>query len=222
MSRAARLDAPGALHHIMARGIERRDIFRSDTDRDDLLARLGTGVRDAGARIFAWALLPNHLHAFLRSGAISVSRLMQRVLGGYAREFNRRHHRHGYLFQNRFKSIIVEEHPYLLELLRYIYLNPLRAGLLPDLAALDHYRWCGHSRLMGHRADAWQDVEYVLGVFGERVAQALAGGQASPPNSTSTCAQLADGPARSPSPASLRQLSSHSTLSELSLRPVVA
>jgi REP element-mobilizing transposase RayT len=156
----------------MARGIERRAIFRSDHDRDDLLARLATCGREGGARIFAWALLPNHLHALLRSGDVSLSRMMQRVLGGYARAFNRRHRRHGHLFQNRFKSVIVEEQLYLLELVRYIHLNPLRAGLVADLAALDRYRWSGHSRLMGQVEDGWQDVDSVLGLFGDRVAQA--------------------------------------------------
>jgi putative transposase len=172
MARGPRLDGPGVLHHVMARGIEQRPIFRCDSDRRDLLSRLASSCREGGARIFAWALLPNHAHALLLSGKTPLSRIMQRVLGGYAREFNRRYRRHGHLFQNRFKSVVVEHDPYLLELVRYIHLNPLRAGLVADVAALDRYAWSGHSRLMGFADDRWQDVEYVLSLFGDRVAAA--------------------------------------------------
>ena len=97
---------------------------------------------------------------------------MNRALGGYARTFNQHYHRQGHLFQNRFKSILVEEEPYLLELVRYIHLNPLRAGLVANLAALDRYPWTGHSRLMGTVENDWQDVDAVLGLFGGRVAVA--------------------------------------------------
>ena len=97
---------------------------------------------------------------------------MQRVLGGYAREFNRRHHRHGHLFQNRFKSVVVEADAYLLELVRYIHLNPVRAGLLADVAALDRYPWTGHARLMGVVDDGWQAVDSVLSLFGPRIGEA--------------------------------------------------
>jgi hypothetical protein len=94
------------------------------------------------------------------------------VLGGYAREFNRRHHRHGHLFQNRFKSVVVEEEAYLLELVRYIHLNPVRAGLLADVAALDRYPWTGHARLMGVVDDGWRAVDSVLSLFGPRIGEA--------------------------------------------------
>ena len=136
------------------------------------MARLATACRDGGASVLAWALLPNHLHVLLRSEHATLSRLMHRVLGGYAGTFNRRHHRHGHLFQNRFKSIVVEDEPYLLQLVRYIHLNPLRAGLVTDVATLDHDRWTGHSRLMGFIEDGWQDVDSVLGRFGTRVGEA--------------------------------------------------
>jgi hypothetical protein len=93
---------------------------------------------------------------------------MRRLLTGYAGDFNRRHKRIGRLFQNRYKSILVEEEPYLLELVRYVHLNPLRAGLVQSLEQLDRYPWTGHSALMGRVARPWQAVREVLGQFGSR------------------------------------------------------
>jgi len=172
MPRAPRLDGPGVLHPVIARGIERRRILRTDHDRADRLARLATGCRLGGASLLAWALLPNHLHALRRAGPVRLSRLLQRVLGGDAREFNRRHRRHGHPFQNRFKSIVVEDDPYLLELVRDIHLTPRRAGLVADGAALDRYPWCDHSRRVGVMPDGGQAVDEVLQRFGGQVGTA--------------------------------------------------
>ena len=172
MPRTARLDAPGALHHVMVRGLEGRALYRDDADRRDFVERLGAACTASGTRVFAWALLPNHAHVLLASGVDGLSALMRRVLTGYAGMFNRRHRRHGYLFQNRFKSILVEEEPYLLELVRYIHLNPLRAGIIHEISELDRYEWTGHARLMGWRSDPWQDVHTVLAQFGARLGAA--------------------------------------------------
>jgi REP element-mobilizing transposase RayT len=166
MPRKARLDAPGALHHIIARGIERRKIFRDDADRGDFLDRLGGILRDSQTRCFAWALMPNHFHLLLRTGLVPISSVMRRLLTGYAVTFNLRHRRSGHLFQNRYKSILCQEDAYLLELVRYIHLNPLRARLVPDLKALNRYGFCGHSVLMGKLRNDWQDTAYVLKQFG--------------------------------------------------------
>jgi hypothetical protein len=97
---------------------------------------------------------------------------MRRLLTGYAVSFNLRHRRHGQLFQNRYKSILCEEEPYLLELVRYIHLNPLRAKIVADLPELGRYPYCGHSALMGKSVRLWQDIEYVLGSFGKRISVA--------------------------------------------------
>src|SRR5215470_3255126 len=126
MPRGPRLDFPGALHHVMARGIERCDIFRTDDDRAGFVRRLGAVIRKTDARLFAWSLMPNHIHLLVRTSDVRLSAVMRGLLGAYATTFNRRHHRCGHLFQNRFKSILVEEEPYLLELVRYIHLNPVR------------------------------------------------------------------------------------------------
>jgi REP element-mobilizing transposase RayT len=150
----------------MVRGIERRNIFLSDSDRGDLLERIATIVQETGTRIYAWSLLPNHFHLLLRTGHATISRVMRRVLTGYAGGFNRRHQRAGHLFQNRFKSVLVEEEPYFLQLVRYIHLNPIRAGVVQNLNELDRWPWSGHATLMGRRAHPWQDTAFVLGHFG--------------------------------------------------------
>ena len=126
MPRKARIDAPGALHHIICRGFERRRIFLSDRDRDDFVKRLSHIVSDSGTLCYAWALIPNHFHLLLQTGNTAISTVMRRLLTGYAVSFNKRHERQGRLFQNRYKSILCQQEPYLLELVRYIHLNPLR------------------------------------------------------------------------------------------------
>jgi len=149
MPRQPRLDAPGVLQHIMARGIERRKIFRDDKDRTSFLERLAVILEETETQCYAWALIPNHFHLLLRTGSTPLSTIMRRLMTGHAVTFNRRHRRAGHLFQNRYKSVVCEEDAYLLELTRYIHLNPLRAGLVEDLNALDKYAWSGHSVLMG-------------------------------------------------------------------------
>ena len=166
MPRAPRLDVPGALHHVIARGIERSDVFHDDTDRTDFLNRIRVLFPETGTTLYAWSLLSNHWHMLVRSGPAGISRTMRRLLGGYVTTFNRRHHRCGHLFQNRFKSTLVEEESYFLELLRYIHLNPLRAGIVPDLDALARYPWSGHAVLLGRRSFDAQDREFVLRQLG--------------------------------------------------------
>jgi putative transposase len=133
MPRKARIDAAGALHHIIIRGIEGRKIFRGDEDLENFLDRLAGLLPKTQTRCFAWALLPNHAHLLLQTGVVPIASLMRRLLTGYAVFFNLRYYRHGHLFQNRYKSILCQEDTYLKELVRYIHLNPLRAGLVADL-----------------------------------------------------------------------------------------
>ena len=172
MPRLARLDAPGVLHHIIIRGIERRKIFRDDRDRENFLERLGRLLVETKTGCYAWTFLGNHAHFLLRTGAVPIATLMTRLLTGYVVSFNRRYKRHGHLLQNRYKSIVCQEEPYLQELVRYIHLNPLRAGVIPHLGALNSYPYCGHSALMGKRKRPWQDVDYVLHSFGKRIGNA--------------------------------------------------
>ncbi len=116
MPRGPRLDAPGVLHHVMVRGLERRALFRDDRDRADFVQRLAALAAAQAVAVYAWALLPNHAHLLVRTGRRPLPAAMRALLAGYATAFNRRHQRVGHLFQNRYKSIVVEEEPYLLEL----------------------------------------------------------------------------------------------------------
>jgi len=148
MPRASRIDIPNLLQHVIVRGIVERDIFTCDDDRLDFVRRFSRLLEATGTACLAWALLSNHFHLLLRTTDIPLSKFMRRLLTGYAVTFNLRHDRTSHLFQNRYKSIVCEEEQYLLELVRYIHLNPLRAGLVATLDDLDSYPWCGHSVLM--------------------------------------------------------------------------
>jgi REP element-mobilizing transposase RayT len=172
MPRKARIDAPGAFHHIICRGIERRKIFYNNADRDNLLERLENILIETATPCYGWALLPNHFHLLLRTGNTSISTVMRRILTGYAVSFNRRYDRHGHLFQNRFKSILCQENVYLKQLVRYIHLNPLRAKAVGQFKDLIKYPYSGHSAIMGKVKRDFQHVEYVLRLFGDKVAAA--------------------------------------------------
>jgi putative transposase len=172
MPRRSRIDAPGALHHVICRGIEGRPIFEDDFDRDRFVERLGSVLEETATPCYAWALIPNHFHLLIRTGLVSVATVMRRFLTGYAVSFNHRHRRSGHLFQNRYKSILCQEDPYLLELVRYIHLNPIRAGLLADLQSLDQYPYSGHSRVVGKIKGGFQDTEVVLSMFGKTQREA--------------------------------------------------
>ena len=168
MPRKSRIDAPGALHHIIVRGIERRKLFTDDTDRNNFLDRIGGILTETHTSCYAWALIPNHFHLLLRTGKVPIATVMRRLLTGHAGFFNKRHRRSGHLFQNRYKSILCQEDTYLLELVRYIHLNPLRARLIKEFDRLREYPYCGHSALMGKVKKEWQDTEWVLRLFDER------------------------------------------------------
>ena len=165
MPRQARIDAPGAIHHIICRGIERRKIFLDDTDRDNFVSRLGSVLQKTSTPCYAWTLIPNHFHLLLKTGSTPIATVMERLLTGYASEFNRRHNRHGHLFQNRYKSILCQTDQYLLELVRYIHLNPLRARVVASVEGVRYYRYCGHARLMGDDTATWQTTVEVLSRF---------------------------------------------------------
>ena len=172
MPRKARLDAPGTLHHVIMRGIEKRRIVDDQKDREDFVSRMGHIASETETVIYSWALMTNHAHILLRSSQAGLPHYMRRLLTGYAVGYNLRHKRHGHLFQNRYKSIICEEDAYFQELVRYIHLNPLRGGLVTTLEELDRYGWCGHGVVMGKFKHEWQDRDYVLSWFGKREGQA--------------------------------------------------
>ena len=172
MPRKARIDAPGCLHHIIARGIDHQNLFKDKYDRENFIDRLKTIVSETGTTCFAWCLMPNHFHILFKTGSTPIATVMRRLLTGHAIYFNCRHHRNGHLFQNRYKSILCQEDTYLKELIRYIHLNPLRASIVPNMKALDSYRYSGHSTVMGRYKNGWQSTESVLLLFGAKESKA--------------------------------------------------
>lgn len=168
MPRQSRIDTPGALHHIIARGIERRNIFKDNQDRIDFIKNLGSILEQTETACYAWSLIPNHFHLLLRTGMVPIATVMRRIITGHAVRFNRRYKRCGHLFQNRYKSILCQDDKYLLELVRYIHLNPLRAKLVDDLNQLDKYPFSGHSVIMGKQKQSWQEVDDILKYFAKR------------------------------------------------------
>ena len=131
MPRQARIDAPGALYHIICRGIEHRTIFQGDVDRDDFVHRLSTVLPETDTHCYAWALIPNHFHLLLKTGTAPIAVVMHKLLTGYAVHYNR----HGHLFQNRYKSIIFRQIP----VWKLIITNhgQLKPYFLPTSPALD-------------------------------------------------------------------------------------
>ena len=172
MPRKPRLDGTGFLHHVIARGIEKRDIFSGDKDRNFFLERLGKVLTETATLCYAFALIPNHFHLLLRTGRQPISTVMRRLLTAYAVHFNRRQKRTGYLFQNRYRDIICQEDAYLLELIRYIHLNPLREKVVSDLSELDQYKFCGHHFLVENKDSPWFQSNLILEFFGDTTKKA--------------------------------------------------
>jgi len=156
----------------MIRGINRGDLFMDDGDRRKFLKRLGMVMDETSCRIYAFALMTNHVHLLMRSGSLGISAAMRKLLTWYAIYFNKRHNRTGHLFENRYKSILCEEEPYFLELVRYIHLNPIRSGIVSDLEGLKRYPWSGHHILMGTPVP-WMDTDFVLLQFARTRRKAL-------------------------------------------------
>lgn len=174
MPRQARLDVPGALHHIMVRGIDKAKIFKDDQEKAAFLERLGQNVLEADCSVYAWVLMDNHVHLLFRSGRQGISAVMRKLLTWYAQYFNRRHRRTGHLFQNRYKSILCEEEAYLIALVRYIHLNPIRAKIIQTLDELDRYLWSGHRAVIGKANYDWMGVHDILKEFGATKRKAIA------------------------------------------------
>ena len=209
MSRGPRLDTPGALHHVMARGIDRLPIFRDDDDREDLLQRVAKLVLHRQLKVYAWALMPNHFHLLVRTGQVSLDRSMRSLLTGFATVFNRRHHRVGHLFQNRYRSIVCEAERHFLELVRYIHLNPLRAGIVHNVDDLEDYAYTGHSTLLSTVRRDWQSTDEVLAHFGRHSGWARAAYRKF----------ICDGALHGPSGDRLPRASARASLPRLWIRP---
>src|SRR5450756_354991 len=127
MPRGPRLDVADALYHVIGRGVERRPIFRTEPDRIDFLRRLQRLAGEEDVSVFAYVLMDNHFHLVLRRGRTTLAQFMRRLLTGYSVSFNRRHRRSGHLFQDRYHAVLCGGDAYLLVLVRYVHLNPVRA-----------------------------------------------------------------------------------------------
>ena len=166
MPRGPRIDYSGLVHHVMFRGLNKMDIFRDDEDRKDLLHRLNEAIKECQASVYAWVLMTNHVHLLIRtSDKARLWTIMQKVKGGYARHFNNKYGRSGTPFDGRYKSTVVEEEEYFLTLVRYIHLNPYRAGMVADLKGLGEYKWSGHRGMITKRRQPFHDVEDVKDRF---------------------------------------------------------
>jgi REP-associated tyrosine transposase len=169
MARKPRIHYPGGVYHVLLRGNGGQRLFFSDADYQHLYRLLGEGVRRYGYRIHGFCCMSNHIHLALQVGDLPLARGMQNLAFRYTRWINRRRKRIGHLFQGRYKAILVDRDAYLVELVRYIHLNPVRAGLAKDPAG---YRWSGHRAYLGREALSWMTVDLVLGQFGRRVVKA--------------------------------------------------
>lgn len=165
MPRGPRIDPPGAIHHVYARGIEKRNIFLDDIDRDAFLHRVGPNLTRWGMRCPAWSLMPNHFHLLLQSDKGSLPSFMRCLLTGYSKYFNERHKRVGHLFQNRYKSPIVDKEKYFFDVVKYIHLNPLRAEIVRSIAELEEYPWTGHGKILRGGPPEWQDMSLLRAEF---------------------------------------------------------
>lgn len=160
MARAWRVEYEGAFYHVLSRGNERRDIFRDDADRTIFLNTVAEAAERFSLDVFAYVLMGNHYHLLLRTRRANLSKAMQWLGVSYTTRFNRRHSRSGHLFQGRFKSMLVQNDAYLLQLSLYIHRNPLRAGLVERLV---DYRWSSYrAYAYGKQPPPWLNVELIL------------------------------------------------------------
>ena len=171
MARKSRIHSPGGFYHVMLRGNGGQEIFLETADNSHFLDLLADGIARFGFRCHGYCLMPNHVHLVLQAGAAPLSRAMQNLAFRYSRHINARERRIGHLFQGRYRAVLVDAGSYLLELVRYVHLNPVRAGLC---AAPEAWRWSGHRAYLGRAAAPWLTTGFVLSMLapGQRRARA--------------------------------------------------
>lgn len=169
MARKPRIHFPSALYHVILRGNAGDPIFFSDQDRYRLYHIFQYAVERFDCRIHAFCLMRNHIHLVVQTGDIPLSRIMQNVSLRYTKWINYSQSRTGHLFQGRYKALLIDADAYLLELVRYVHLNPVRAGIV---AAADEYPWSGHGAYLGKELMPWFTTDYVLSMFSTDAEQA--------------------------------------------------
>jgi REP element-mobilizing transposase RayT len=166
MPRKARLIVPGAVYHVMGRCLDQYKLFYDDADRSHFLLLLDICLRRTDTCCYAWVLMDNHFHFVLRIGDCELWEIMKPLNMRYSQYHKVKTHRRGPLFMDRYKSIVTQDQDYVQELVRYVHLNPVRAGICKDLSALNSYPWSGHSAMMGKCKREFQDVHTILRRFG--------------------------------------------------------
>jgi len=172
MARKPRVHFSGALYHVMSRGNQGQAIFRDDGDRERYLDLLKESQERFGYRLYAYVLMSNHVHHLIQIGQRPLSAVMQNILFRYTRYWNRRYNKTGHLFQGRFKAILCDRESYLLELIRYLHLNPVRSKIVSDPA---EYRWSSHQAYLAGDGKGWTAVDAVLPQWGKSRRQAVLG-----------------------------------------------
>lgn len=161
MARPLRIQFPHAIYHVTARGNERKAIVRDDADRNRFVQILADMVEQYHVLCHAWVLMDNHYHLLIETPEANLSRAIRHLNGLYTQAFNRHHHRVGHLFQGRFTAILVDKETYLLELCRYVVLNPVRAGLVTHPRS---WRWSSYRATVGEALNpSWLTVDWLLG-----------------------------------------------------------
>jgi REP element-mobilizing transposase RayT len=168
-----RIEFPGAVYHITARGNERKKIFLNDRDREIFLNTLRQVIDRFHWLCHSYVLMDNHYHLLIETVEANLSRGMRQLNGVYTQEFNRRHARIGHLFQGRFKAILVEKDDYLIEVSRYIALNPVRASIA---GKAEEWPWSSYRAMIGiEKPPAWLSVDWILTQYGPNKKTAAAG-----------------------------------------------
>jgi len=165
MARPLRIEFANAFYHVFSRGNERRDVFREKRDYELFLETLKESSRFFDVLVHSFCLMSNHFHLLVETTKPNLSKFMQRLLGVYTTRFNRRHERHGHLFQGRFKALLVEKDSYLLELARYIHLNPVRAKLAQRP---EDYPWSSMKNFLNSGDEDFPHTALILRSFGSR------------------------------------------------------
>ena len=171
MARPLRIEYAGAIYHVTSRGDRREAIFLDDKDREMWLEIFGSVCERFNWRCHAWVQMDNHYHLVVETVEGNLSKGMRQLNGVYTQAHNRRHKRVGHVFQGRFKGILVDAESYLLELSRYVVLNPLRAGMVKQLR---HWKWSSYRAMTGQgKSPEWLETDFVLGHFGKQRKRAV-------------------------------------------------
>jgi len=166
MARSLRIEYPGALYHVTSRGNAQADIYLGDSDRELFLATLAGTISRFGWLCHAYCLMSNHYHLLIETPGANLALGMRQLNGVYTQRFNRSHDRVGHLFQGRYKAILVERDAYLLELCRYVVLNPVRANMVKDIR---QWPWSSYPAMIGASAcPSWLSINWLLSQFGNQ------------------------------------------------------